>query len=427
MSGATSSTPGGAERRGPTIVLISHDLGAGGVQRKIADFARCLTTYCESFEGTIHLLLREGPPADPGERAFFDAVEESVVRIRCRPRGVAGVLAVPFPLFCFWCVLTLRPQRIIGFLRGPGLIAVMLRRLFWWRAMRIGISDDSFPSGAVVEQSRGRVHAAFLRTLVRLGYSRADWVAVPTDAAKVDLVATFAVPAEKVVVSRNWAGPLPDPERPDDAVDAKARPPLFWSGAPAPQFRSGPRASADARAMPVPDDGFDLIYVGRLAPVKNLSLLVEILRDIREMRPSVRAVIVGGGPGLAELERQRTRLGLEPPLVLAGWQQDVTPWLRASRLFCLTSHHEGLPIAALEAMSLGIPVISMRYPGADELVQDGVTGFLCRDRGEFVDRVMRCLTREPVRQEMGQRARAWVASRHGADNLRRFVRLIVRD
>jgi glycosyltransferase involved in cell wall biosynthesis len=427
MTRTTASTPVAPHVHGPTIVLISHDLGAGGVQRKIADFACCLTSGCEPFEGTIHLLLQQGPPADPDERGFFDAVEGSMVRIRCRPGRLAGVLGVPFSLFCFWWVLALRPQRVIAFLRGPGLIAVMIRRLFWWRDMRVGISDDSFPSGAVVEQARGRVHAALLRALVRMGYSRTDWVAVPSEAARADLIEAFSVPALKIVVSPNWVCPVPAAGPADGAGPSGEAMRVAGSAAPPPGSRSGESASPGARAPSVPDDGFDLIYVGRLAPVKNLSLLVEILRDLREIRPSVRGVIVGGGPGLADLERQRARLGLENHLVLAGWRQDVTPWLRASRLFCLTSHHEGLPIAALEAMSLGLPVISTRYPGAEELVQDGETGFLCRDRDEFVDRVIRCLTQDPLRQEVGQRARTWVASRHGPDNLRRFVRLIVRD
>jgi glycosyltransferase involved in cell wall biosynthesis len=140
----------------------------------------------------------------------------------------------------------------------------------------------------------------------------------------------------------------------------------------------------------------------------------------------VRAAIVGGGPGLADLERQSSRFGLEDHLAFAGWQRDVTPWLSASRLFCLTSHHEGLPIAALEGMALGLPVISTRYPGAEELVQDGETGFLCRDRAEFVDRIVRCLTQEPLREQLGRRAREFVATNYGPNNLRQFVELIVR-
>jgi glycosyltransferase involved in cell wall biosynthesis len=377
------------------IVLISHDLGAGGAQRKIADVARCLTANSE-VSATIHLLLEEGPPTDPGERGLFDSVAASVVRIHCRPKPWAGIVAVPFPLFCLWHVLRLRPDRIIGFLRGPGIIAVLLRRLFWWRHIRVGISDDSFPSGAIVEQTRGATHAAALRQLVRAGYPKADWIAAASDAARSDLIETFSVPPEQITVSRNWVSSPSPSER---AVEGSAA---------------------------IPDGGFDLIYVGRLAPVKNLSLFVELVRDLRAIRDSVRAVIVGGGAGLAALERQRASLGLEDHLAFAGWQRDVTPWLRASRLFLITSHHEGLPIAALEAMAVGLPVIGTRYPGADELVQDGETGFLCRDRAEFVERIRECLTQEDLRRSLGRRAAERAASDYGPDNLRRFVELIVR-
>lgn len=386
-----------------TILLISHDLGAGGVQRKIADVARCLTTSGASSGATVHLLLEEGPPADPAERALFDAVKASVVRIHCRPTPWAGVITVPFPLFCFWCVLTLRPERIIGFLRGPGILAVMLRRLFWWRNIRVGLSDDSFPSGAIGEQTRGAAHAGVMRRLVRAGYARADWIATPSEAARTDLIEHFSVPAERITVSRNWVSSTRPEEPPLDTAH---------SGAAVPAV--------------IPEGGFDLIYVGRLAPVKNLSLFVEILHDVRDMRPSVRAAIVGGGPGLAGLERQRAHFGLENQLVFAGWQRDVTPWLSASRIFCITSLHEGLPIAALEAMALGLPVLSTRYPGADELVADGETGFLCRDRGEFVERIMRCLTQDLLRLALGRRAREMVAARYGPDSLRQFVELVVR-
>jgi glycosyltransferase involved in cell wall biosynthesis len=394
-----------------TIVLISHDLAPGGVQRKIADVARCLTRPGEPVDATegrtrgysVHLLLQEGPPPDPDARALFNSVESSVVRIRCRPRPRGGFLNVPFSLFCFWYVLTLRPQRIIGFLRGPGILAVVLRRLFWWRPVRVGISDDSFPSGAIVEQSRGAAHAALLRRFVHAAYSRADWVATPSEAARTDLVRTFKVPVERVIVSRNWVG----------SAGSEGPPP-----ATTPSATAGPAT--------IPDGGFDLIYVGRLALVKNLSLFVQIVRDLRGVRPSVRAVIVGGGPELPDLERQRSRFGLEEHLAFAGWQRDVTQWLATSRLFCITSHHEGLPIAALEAMASGLPVISTRYPGADELVRDGETGFLCRDRGEFVDRIVRCLTQESLRRDLGRRARELVVTQYGQDNLRRFAQLVVR-
>lgn len=379
---------------GPTVLLLSHDLGGGGAQRKIADVARYLTSDASSKTVTAYVAIETPPPSDPDARAIFDAVSASSVRVRIRPPGV------PFPIFCAWCVLTLRPTRIVGFLRGPGILAVMLRRLFWWRDIRVGISDDSYPSGAVAEQTRGTEHASVIRALVRWGYGMADWVAAASEAARADLITTFEVPAERVVVSRNWFGH-------DGAESAE-------------------HGGSVVRRAGVPDAGFDVIYVGRLVPVKNLGLFMEVVRDLREVRPNVRAVIVGGGPELAALERQRTQYGLEDHVVFTGWQRDVRPWLASSRVFCLTSHHEGAPIAVLEAMALGLPVVSTRYPGADELVRDGETGFLCRDRTELAEGVLRCLGDDALRATLGRQARAMVAARYGADNLREFVELIVR-
>jgi hypothetical protein len=169
-----------------TILLISHDLDPGGVQRKIADVARCLSSRQSSAKASVYLILKEGPSSNPDANVFFDVVSASDVSIRYRAK--TGFAVVPFSFFCFWCVFTLHPDRIIGFLRGPGILAVILRRVFWWRDIRVGISDDSFPSGAVDEQTRGSIHASALRRLMRMGYSRADWVAASSVAARTDLI-----------------------------------------------------------------------------------------------------------------------------------------------------------------------------------------------------------------------------------------------
>lgn len=374
-----------------TILLLSHDLGPGGAQRKIADVAAYLTEHEGDGNTTVYVVLEEPPPTDPDARALFDAVRGSVVRVLIRPRGI------PYPVYCAWCTLRLGPRRIIGFLRGPGILAVLLRRLFWWRPMRVGISDDSFPSGAVSEQTTGPAHAAVVRSAMRRGYGAADWIAAASEAARADLVSTFSVARDRVVVSRNWV----QTESPDSA---------------------SPRAT---RASGIPQHGFDLVAVSRLVPVKNLSLLVETVAALRERRPSIRAAIVGGGPELGRLQALRAELRLDDHLTLAGWQRDVQAWLGSSRIFCVTSHHEGLPIAALEAMASGMPVLSTRYPGADEIVRDGETGFVCADRSEFVERALQLLADEPLRLALGHGARTFVTERYGPDNLRRFVDLIV--
>jgi glycosyltransferase involved in cell wall biosynthesis len=160
--------------------------------------------------------------------------------------------------------------------------------------------------------------------------------------------------------------------------------------------------------------------------VKNLPLLIQILGGVRERKPEVRAVIVGDGPELDSLLHLREQEGLENQLVFASHQREVAPYLLGSKLFCLTSIHEGLPVAALEAMAFGLPVLSTSYPGVEELVTNGRNGFVCEDVSDYVERILWCLNHEVERLKMGREARRHVEAHHGPENLEEFVRLILR-
>jgi len=381
ITGSDAASDSG--RPAGSIVLISQDLELGGAQRKIADLAAELAADPGTFAGTVYLLLGSGPPRDPAARSFFDVVAKSPVRILMRSSGSP----VPFGLFCLWHVLLLRPTRVVAFLRGPGIVAVLLKRVLWWRQLEVGISDDSYASLALTEQVRNPVSLRVLSWIMGLCYRRADWIVAPSAAAGHDLARSFGVSSARIIVNRNWVQRrAPDPNAPDR---------------------------------------FDLVFVGRLEPVKNLTLFVEVVRGVRELIPELRAVIVGEGSELDRLRDLRDGYGLRDALTFAGSRANVDDYLAASRIFCLTSHHEGLPLAALEAMAHGLPVICTPYAGADELVRDGVTGFLCRGTDDYVERVLQLLRNGDERVEMGRRARELVNDHHGPENRRRLVQLVV--
>lgn len=121
-----------------------------------------------------------------------------------------------------------------------------------------------------------------------------------------------------------------------------------------------------------------IVCVARLAPVKNLDLLLEACALLKERRVEFRCVLVGEGPCHDELEAMRTRLEMEKVLHLVGAaeQADVLSWWQRATVAVLTSQSEGMPVSLMEAASCGVPAVATAVGGIPELVEDGVTGLL---------------------------------------------------
>ncbi|WP_337176131.1 glycosyltransferase family 4 protein [Paludisphaera sp.] len=122
-----------------------------------------------------------------------------------------------------------------------------------------------------------------------------------------------------------------------------------------PDWRDAPRAS----------------FVGRLAPEKDLPTLLSAWPIVRESFPTARLVLVGEGPERPALARLAAGLGLgAEAFAMPGATGDVESELRASDLFVLPSSEEGMSIALLEAMALGVPAVASAIPGNRRLVVD---------------------------------------------------------
>ena len=115
---------------------------------------------------------------------------------------------------------------------------------------------------------------------------------------------------------------------------------------------------------------------GRLAAVKDHITLLNALRLVHTSEVPLLAVIAGEGPLRAAIEAKIVSLGLQGRVRLLGHQPNIETVLAALDLFVLSSQSEGLPMAVLEAMASGLPVISTRVGGIDEIIQPGRTGLL---------------------------------------------------
>jgi len=118
------------------------------------------------------------------------------------------------------------------------------------------------------------------------------------------------------------------------------------------------------------------VFVGRLAPEKGLDTLIDAWPAVRAHHPRAVLTLVGEGPVRPLLEEQIRRLGLDDAVLLPGSSDDPGSQLREADLFVLPSREEGMSIALLEAMALGIPLVASSIPGNRRLVPDFVRGRL---------------------------------------------------
>ncbi len=134
-----------------------------------------------------------------------------------------------------------------------------------------------------------------------------------------------------------------------------------------PALYDRPRAADD-------DGALHLVFVGRLAPVKGLRVLIEAL--VQADRDDVRLTIVGDGGERTTLEEMAKPLGKRVHFTGFQSQEEVAQILSTAHAFVLPSFAEGVPVVLMEALAAKLPVIATRITGVPELVDDGVSGLL---------------------------------------------------
>ena len=151
-----------------------------------------------------------------------------------------------------------------------------------------------------------------------------------------------------------------------------------------------------------------IVSVGRVDANKNHALILRAFARIAPEFPDASLVIYGDGEKRRELIRKAQELGLSDRAQFPGAVSDVAEKIRTASAFVLSSGHEGMPNALIEAMCLGIPSISTDCPcgGPRELIEDGVNGYLIPvgDEEALADRLRRIFSDEEGAERMGKQA-----------------------
>jgi len=160
----------------------------------------------------------------------------------------------------------------------------------------------------------------------------------------------------------------------------------------------------------ISSDEFVVGCVGRLQPVKGTDTFIEAAARLRSISPGCRFVVVGDGDGdyTRQLVALRDRLGLSNALIFTGFRADVSEVMQAFDIYALTSRSEGFSLSTIEAMASGLPVVATRCGGPEQIVEDGVTGFLVENGSP--DAVAQAINR--LRNDPNQRSRFGKAARN---------------
>ena len=121
---------------------------------------------------------------------------------------------------------------------------------------------------------------------------------------------------------------------------------------------------------------YDVIFLGRLAPEKNPQRLIQIISIACRKKKNLKVAIVGSGSLDEEIKRLAAEKGVTDNITFFGFVQNPMKILHDSKLMIFVSLWEGTPMSGLEAMALGIPIVSTPTDGLCEIISDGVTGYI---------------------------------------------------
>ena len=257
--------------------------------------------------------------------------------------------------------------------------------------------------GHVLHGYFGPAKTALIRLLERGASRISDALVAVSDRVKRDLVTHGIAPAERIRVI-----PL--------GLDL------------APLGRSLPRGALRAEVS-VADAAPFVGLVGRLVPIKDVPTFLHAAARVAEHRPDIRFAVVGDGEERPRVEAAIERLGLRECVTLFGWKRDMRDVLGDLDVVVNCSLNEGTPVALIEALAAGRPVVATRVGGTPDLLAGGAHGLLVppRDPDALAAAILEVLGRPDEARERTRVGQRHVLATHSVGRLLDDVDALYRE
>lgn len=163
---------------------------------------------------------------------------------------------------------------------------------------------------------------------------------------------------------------------------------------------------AEVRARYAPGDRMLLLYVGRMAKEKGLALLLDSFEEIASARQDVDLLMVGTGPQLEDLKARVRRAGLTRRVIFTGAvpPDEVPDYYAAADLFVFTSSSETQGLVLIEALAAGTPVVAVRAPGSQDVLEEGGGRLVAANSASFSEAVINLLDNPAERSALSSEA-----------------------
>lgn len=277
-----------------------------------------------------------------------------------------------------------KPDLIVSFLINSNLITLIARNLFQFD-IPICCSDHNTLSTEI----KSLPYPFLYSSVIRLLYKKSDYHVAVSEGSKNDLIKFCGLPNKNIYTIYNGI----------DLDKVKKQ--------------SAEQLDDDLTEILADKSTRKIVTSGRLTDQKNQSLLIRAYKKIQN-RSNTKLLILGTGEKQENLQQLAEKLGLDDDVLFLGWRKNPFNIISKCDVFVLSSDWEGLPLVLIEAMSLGVPVISTDCPsGPSEILEGRKYGVLVQPNNEnkLAEAITKLLSDNQLRSEL---------SRSGKERARNF-------